>query len=308
MSSADNNLDAALAELASQRKDFTPDFIKTIHNKAYPAIDPTQPALSAAGKTILITGGATGIGFETARSFALAGAATVIIAARRAAVLEEAAASLSKEFPRTHFLQHTADIAKPESVKQLFGYAVKEAKNGGIDVLVTSAVYAQLPMSVLDVSVEEVRESFETNVIGNLDVVKNFLAAPSSGQKIVIDVATNAITNHFPMTPAYGASKSAFTFFMRHLQHDRPEIRVYSFHPGAIWTPLVKNAGFTREIIAPIEDDVELPGRFAVWLASPQAEFLKGRFLFAKWDVEDLVKNKAAFENDNRYSVVTLNI
>lgn len=36
----------------------------------------------------------------------------------------------------------------------------------------------------------------------------------------------------------------------------------------------------------------ELPGHFLVWLASPEAEFLKGKFLWANWDVDELTAKK----------------
>lgn len=35
-------------------------------------------------------------------------------------------------------------------------------------------------------------------------------------------------------------------------------------------------------------DTLQLPADFAVWLASPEARFLKGRFVYANWDVEEL--------------------
>lgn len=37
---------------------------------------------------------------------------------------------------------------------------------------------------------------------------------------------------------------------------------------------------------------VELPGDFAVWLASPEAKFLAGKFVWAQWDVDELVSLK----------------
>ena len=43
---------------------------------------------------------------------------------------------------------------------------------------------------------------------------------------------------------------------------------------------------------------VELPGNFMVWLSSPEAAFLKGRFVWAKWDVKELQEKKEAFEKD----------
>ena len=33
---------------------------------------------------------------------------------------------------------------------------------------------------------------------------------------------------------------------------------------------------------------VSLPGNFNVWLASPEARFLKGKFLWSNWDVDEL--------------------
>lgn len=33
---------------------------------------------------------------------------------------------------------------------------------------------------------------------------------------------------------------------------------------------------------------VELPGDFVVWVASPEAKFLKGKFVWCNWDVEEM--------------------
>jgi hypothetical protein len=41
---------------------------------------------------------------------------------------------------------------------------------------------------------------------------------------------------------------------------------------------------------------VDLPGHFSVWLASPEADFLHGKFVCANWDVEELMSRKEEFE------------
>ena len=42
----------------------------------------------------------------------------------------------------------------------------------------------------------------------------------------------------------------------------------------------------------------KLPGDFAVWLAGPEADFLTGRFVWAQWDVDELVGMKEKVAQD----------
>jgi FlaA1/EpsC-like NDP-sugar epimerase len=72
------------------------DFTRTVHQAPYSKISPTRAELSQAGKTVLITGGGTGIGKAIAKNFVLASAATIILTARRDNVLKEAIAELEK--------------------------------------------------------------------------------------------------------------------------------------------------------------------------------------------------------------------
>ncbi|KAF8829341.1 hypothetical protein HHX47_DHR3001126 [Lentinula edodes] len=71
---------------------------KTHHRDTYPTISSTKPSLSQVGKTVLITGGASGIGFEIARSFAKASAARIIILSRKISSLNAAVEKLRDEF------------------------------------------------------------------------------------------------------------------------------------------------------------------------------------------------------------------
>lgn len=72
-----------------------------------------------------------------------------------------------------------------------------------------------------------------------------------------------------------------------HLQVENPEIRIVSMHPGVLDTDMGTKAGLPMS-----RDDMSLPTSFAVWLASPAADWVGGRFLWAHWDVDELARVK----------------
>lgn len=45
-------------------------------------------------------------------------------------------------------------------------------------------------------------------------------------------------------------------------------------------------------------EDIKLPADFAVWLAGPQSDFLHGRFVWAQWDVDELIALKERVERE----------
>jgi len=59
-----------------------PAWTPTTRHDTYPAVSPTNPALSSKGKIVIITDGGSGIGAATALSFAKSGARAIIITGR----------------------------------------------------------------------------------------------------------------------------------------------------------------------------------------------------------------------------------
>ena len=57
-------------------------------------------------------------------------------------------------------------------------------------------------------------------------------------------------------------------------------------------TDMLRSSGFRPPHI----DTMELPAHFAVWLCSQEASFLRGRFLWCNWDVEELKEKQAEID------------
>jgi hypothetical protein len=109
---------------------------KNYHNTAYATLDPTRPELSAKGKTVVITGGGTGIGREIAKYFARAGASRIAILGRREQPLLDTKTTIQAEFSNVEVIALTTDITKESQVKDAFE---KVAAGSNIHVLCSNA-------------------------------------------------------------------------------------------------------------------------------------------------------------------------
>lgn len=158
-------------------------FTKTIHKAPYPAISPTLPALSQSGKTVLISGGSTGIGYAIARSFVQASASKIIILGRRADLVTSACSKISEEMggSKTEIIGRRCDVSDTSSVTAL--WANLEQEGTIVDVLVLNA--ARITVGpVLGVGKAEVWADYITNVQANLGLVESFYKQKSQIQKV----------------------------------------------------------------------------------------------------------------------------
>ena len=124
-------------------------------NETYDAIDPKNPELSMAGKTIVITGGGTGIGRETVRAFGIAGASSIHILGRTRASLTETKEIVEKELPHVAVSIHVADVTDVTAVEK------SASEIGKWDVLVANAGYFSEKKTVQHVDLAEWWLGFE---------------------------------------------------------------------------------------------------------------------------------------------------
>ncbi|KAI1011955.1 hypothetical protein LB503_004459 [Fusarium chuoi] len=137
----------------------------------------------ATGRTVIVTGGNSGIGYAIARCFVKANAARVIIIGRRKDVVASAAAKLQEEGCQfgsgTDVKALTCDISDLKSTehlwKECFNYqSIKPLEGTFVDVLVLSAASYGATETILDGGLSKVWGDFESNVRSALDITERF--------------------------------------------------------------------------------------------------------------------------------------
>lgn len=267
---------------------------RKFHHSPYPSLSPARPELSTTGKTVCITGGGTGIGFACAEAFARSGAKNIIITSRTAKVLSDAEQKLSSQYPTSKFHALTTDISKASDVEATFR---KVADNiGPIDIFIANAGYAPTVKKIKEMDMSQFKRAVETNLVGTYLCAQYFAQQANRAKDPVFINVSTAHAHAPPQLPlsAYGVSKAAAAKAIDYLAYENPRIRVYQIHPGAIETNMTADYPSKEQL----REDVALPGAFCVWLASQEAVFLKGRFLWASWDVDELVAMKEDFERN----------
>jgi NAD(P)-dependent dehydrogenase (short-subunit alcohol dehydrogenase family) len=255
---------------------------KTYHKTAYPSIDPTRPELSAKGKTISITGAGTGIGAATANAFAQAGASRIAIFGRRGNPLLNTKNEIEAEYPNTEIPAIPTDVSNNDEVDAIFA---KLAGEGKIDILVSNAAILGNKGLVTNLTAEDFLYSVTVNLQGNFNVAKTFLkyAAPNA-----VRIETNAAVAHVTVQPrvsSYGVAKAATARFYASLAFEHPELSIFSVQPGLVETEGYRVTSEGEASVVPDFDGVSLP-----------ASFLKGKYLWAIWDVDELKEKRKEIE------------
>ena len=230
---------------------------KTWHTKSYPAIDPTRPELSAKGKTVVVTGGGTGIGAETARYFAKAGASKIGILGRREQPLLETKARIEKEFPNVEVIAASADITKKSDVDAAFAKVVGDGK---IHVLISNAGLMGPLVPIKDVNGDEFVGAIESNIRGAFNVAQAFLRYAVEDAHVVETSSSSAHVDFGPGLASYSTSKMAKVRFWNALAFENPSISVFHTQPGVIDTAMNREVGGIEAL--GFEDDSKFKPNF----------------------------------------------
>jgi NAD(P)-dependent dehydrogenase (short-subunit alcohol dehydrogenase family) len=188
------------------------------------------------GKIVLVTGGASGIGFAVAKAFAAAGSHVVIVGRNRER-LEHARAHIEGHVRTIEF-----DLNRIDRLPELVALAA--GKSGDIGVLVNCAG-VNLKKKALAISNQEYEDIVRTNqtaVFALTREVGRSMVARGAGS--IIMISSMASQYGIPEVIAYTASKSAVEGMTRALavEWSPSGVRVNCIAPGFIVTPMSSRA------------------------------------------------------------------
>jgi NAD(P)-dependent dehydrogenase (short-subunit alcohol dehydrogenase family) len=199
-----------------------------------------MPAFQLPGKHAIVTGAASGIGFNVAEVFADAGATVHVLDINQTAV-EEAVKKINGRSPPPsgNCIGHVCDVTDEEVVKSVFG---KIASGGRIDVLVNNAGISSVG-DVLSTTGDEMERVFKVNVKGAFHCLKYAV------HHMLADGKGGAITNLGSIGSliglndrfAYSMSKGAILTMTYSVATDyvKKGIRCNAVCPGRVHTPFV---------------------------------------------------------------------
>jgi uncharacterized oxidoreductase len=190
------------------------------------------------GKTVLITGGASGLGLESAKQF-LAKGAKVIITGRNQSKLDKAKIMLPL------VIAIKSDVADPENAKQLFKQ-IKEL--GGIDILYNNAGVGTQPLNLGNANEQHFEEAtYEMNVnyLGVIRLTNLFIDMLKERKEAAI-INTTSVLSYLPalVAPTYSASKAALRFYTeslrKHLEIIGSTVKVFELLPPLVETEMTE--------------------------------------------------------------------
>jgi NAD(P)-dependent dehydrogenase (short-subunit alcohol dehydrogenase family) len=197
------------------------------------------------GKTVLITGAASGIGLCTADEFARAGATLVLTD------IDESALAVATERLRAHggaVHARVMDVTKREAVDEVAAWV--EGELGGLDILINNAGIGHQG-ELAETSLEVWRRLVDVNLWGPLHCTYAFLPAMRArGSGHIVNVSSGQAFFRLPTWGAYAAIKVAAGTFSEvlHFELRRQGIQVTTVYPFMVNTPFYK--GVTGETLA----------------------------------------------------------
>lgn len=241
-----------------------------------------------AGKSAIVTGASSGIGWATAKLFAAEGA-SVVAGARRRNELNRLVAEI--EAAGGQAVAQAGDVRDENYANELVTLA--ERRFGGLDIAFNNAATMGELGNIVDMSRENWTQTLETNLTSAFLGAKYQIPAmlDRGGGSLIFTSTFVGYTVGFPGTVAYAASKSGLIGITQVLaaEFGPRGIRVNALLPGGTDTEMAREMNNTDEARAFVESihvlkrlaKPEEIARSALYLASDASSFTTGIALLA---------------------------
>lgn len=205
------------------------------------------------GKSVVITGGSSGIGKAFALRCAQDGA-KVLVAARSEDSLKRVVEEIGNTGGKGYY--HVTDVTKPDLVKAMFEDALEHM--GCVDVVFNNAGLGFVKR-IYELSDDEIRKMVDVNVLGVCYVAKyaaQIMKAQKNGHLINTSSLAGLIT--IPQWSVYVATKWAITGLTDSIRQELEpfNVNVTSLHPGAVNTSFFSE-GKANLDISQFEDSIK---------------------------------------------------
>ena len=272
-----------------------PDTIDMIHEDALPGheseLEPKpvwQPRYPGSGrldgKVAIVTGGDSGIGRAVCALFAREGADVAILYLCEDDDASETARIVREEGRRA--LTIPADLGDKAACDEAVRRVVAEF--GQIDILVNNAGEQHPDKEIGDITEEQLRRTFQTNIFAMFFLTQAALPHLREGATIINCTSVTMYKGSSELLD-YSSTKGAITAFTRSLSENLigRGIRVNAVAPGPIWTPLNPFGGASPEKIEHFGEDTPMgragqPNEVApsfLFLACDDASYMSGQVL-----------------------------
>jgi uncharacterized oxidoreductase len=190
------------------------------------------------GKTVLITGGTSGLGLESAKQF-LEGGANVIICGRNQKKLDNA----KKLLPSVMAIN--CDVSDAEQIKVLYKQITEL---GGIDILYNNAGVGTQPLNLAVANEQHYTDAvYEMNVnyLGVIRLNNLFMDMLKSRRSAAI-INTTSVLSYLPavLAPTYSATKAALRFYTeslrKHFEIIGSSVKVFELLPPLVETDMTE--------------------------------------------------------------------